>query len=144
MNPHEVDALLAAPNRNTWTGRRDYTLLLLAVQTGLRVSELTGLRCEDVVLENGAHVHCWGKGRKQRCTPLRKDVVRALRNWIRERKGTASDPLFPNTRGAALSSDGVQYIVAKHVAVARRACSSLKNKNITPHVLRHYVATRTM
>ncbi len=136
----EIDALLSAPDLNTWHGRRDHTLLLLAVQTGLRVSELTGLRCQDVVLGSGAHVRCQGKGRKERCTPLRKDAVAALGSWLRERNAQPSEPLFPNARGGSLSRDGVEYLLDKHVAAARRRCPSLERKRISPHVLRHSAA----
>ena len=136
----EIEALLAAPDVSTWSGRRDRTLLLVAVQTGLRVSELVGLRCEDVVLGRGAHVRCLGKGRKERCTPLRKDSVKALRGWLRERNPRLSDPLFPSTRGGPLGPDGVEYLLAKHLATARKRCSSLKKKRVSPHVLRHSAA----
>ena len=136
----EIDALLESPDQNTWAGRRDRTLLLVAVQTGLRLSELTGLKCQDVVLTNGAHIRCTGKGRKERSTPLRKEAVAALRAWLRERKGYPSDPLFPNARGGMLSHDGVQYLLSKHVATARKKCPSLRNKQISPHVLRHTAA----
>jgi len=136
----EVDALLAAPDLATWSGRRDRTLLMLAVQTGLRAAELTGLHCEDIVLGAGAHVRCEGKGRKRRCTPLRKDTVRVLRDWLRERGGQPSDPLFPTTRGTALSHDALQDLLNKHLAVSRRRCPSLARKRVTPHVLRHTLA----
>jgi len=136
----EIEALLATPDQGTWTGRRDRTLLLLAIQTGLRVSELIGLSCQDIVLDSGAHVRCKGKGRKDRCTPLRKELVAVLRTWLRERQGQPYDPLFPNARGDFLSRDGVEYLLAKHVAVARQKCSSLKKKRISPHVLRHTAA----
>jgi site-specific recombinase XerD len=136
----EIEALLTAPDVSTWTGPRDRTLLLVAVQTGLRVSELLGLRCEDVVLGNGAHVRCLGKGRKERCTPLREDAERALRSWLRERNPRPSDPLFPSTRGGPLGPDGVAHLLAKHLVSARKRCSSLKKKHVTPHVLRHSVA----
>jgi len=127
----EIDALLAAPNLNTWIGRRDRALLLLAVQTGLRASELTSLRCENIVLGSGAHVQCLGKGRKQRCTPLRKDTVAVLREWLRERHGQPSDPVFPTTRGKALGHDGLEYLLTKHLAVAGQCCPSLINKRVT-------------
>jgi site-specific recombinase XerD len=140
LTPDEIEALLAAPDTNTWTGRRDQTLLLVAVQTGLRVSELVGLRCEDVVLGNGAHVRCRGKGRKERCTPLRKDAVRALRSWLLEYNPRPSDPLFPSTRGGPLGPDGVEHLLAKHLATARKQCPSLKKKRVSPHVLRHSAA----
>lgn len=136
----EMEALLAAPARSTWSGQRDQALLLVALQTGLRVSELIGLRCQDIVLGTGAHVRCQGKGRKERCTPLRKDAVAVLQRWLRHRAGTPSDPAFPNARGGALSRDGVEYLLAKHLAVARTQCPSLKRKRVSPHVLRHATA----
>ncbi|MBI3847656.1 MAG: site-specific integrase [Planctomycetes bacterium] len=138
----EIEAMLAAPDRTTRSGRRDHALLLLAVQTGLRCSELAGLRIEDVVLapSPGAHVRCRGKGRKERCTPVRKATVEILRSWLRERGGGLADPVFPNARGGQFGPDGIEYVVAKHVAVARRRCSSLKRKRVTPHVLRHTAA----
>jgi len=136
----EIEAVLAVPNAATWIGRRDRTLLLLMAQTGLRVAETVALRCEDVVIGSGAHVRCLGKGRKERCTPLRKETVAALRNWLHERNGRLSDPLFPTTRGGSLSRDAVEYLLAKHVAVARQACSSLTRKRVSPHVLRHSAA----
>jgi site-specific recombinase XerD len=136
----EIEALLAAPDQTTWAGRRDRTLLLVAVQTGLRVSELINLCCKDVALQTGAHVHCTGKGRKERCTPLRKEAVSALRSWLRERQGQPTDALFPNARGQSLSRDGVEYLLAKHVRTAQGRCPSLKAKRVSPHVLRHSMA----
>ena len=140
LTPVEIDALLAAPDLGTWSGRRDRALLLLAVQTGLRAAELIGLRCEDIVFGTGAHVKCLGKGRKTRCTPLRKETVTVLRSWLRERQGQPSDPVFPTTRGRALGHDGLEYVLNKHLAVARRCCPSLAKKRITPHCLRHSLA----
>jgi site-specific recombinase XerD len=90
----------------------------VVVETGLRLSELIGLRCEDVVLNHGAHVRCEGMGRKERCTPLRKETVKVWSAWLRERQGEPSEPLFPNARGDALSPDGVQYLLGKQVATA--------------------------
>ena len=115
-------------------------MLLLAVQTGLRAAEVIGLRCENIVLGAGAHVQCLGKGRKERCTPLRKDTVGVLRSWLRERQGRPTDPVFSTTRGEALGHDGLEYLLNKHLAVARRDCPSLKAKRITPHCLRHSLA----
>jgi len=140
LTSQEIEALLAAPDVGTWTGRRDRTLLLVAVQTGLRVSELVGLHCEDAILGSGAHVRCLGKGRKERCTPLRKDAVEALRVWCRERNPKPSEPLFPSTRGGSLGVDGVGHLLAKHLATARKLCPSLENKRVSPHVLRHSAA----
>ncbi len=141
LDRNEIEALLQAPDLQRRAGRRDRTLLLVAVQTGLRASELIHLRCQDVQLGPGAHLRCEGKGRKQRCTPLRKDAAAALRTWIDERQGEPADsPVFPNQRGGALSHDGLAYLLAKHLAVARQACPSLQGKRVTPHVLRHYSA----
>jgi site-specific recombinase XerD len=136
----EIDSILNAPDQHTCLGRRDRTLLLVAFQTGFRVSELTGLRCQDVILGSSAYIKCRGKGRKERCTPLRKEAVVCLRRWIRERKGQDMDPLFPNSRGGPLSRDGVEYLLAKHVATAQKKCPSLKKKRVSPHVLRHSTA----
>jgi len=140
LTREEVDTLLATPNLNTWTGRRDRALMLLAIQTGLRVSELIGLTCQDIVLGNGAHVRCQGKGRKDRCTPLRREAVAVIRAWLKERRCDPAEPLFPNARGGSLSRDGVRYALAKHVAAASRNCSSLKRKRVSPHTLRHTAA----
>ena len=136
----EIEALLQAPDLQTRAGRRDRTLLLVAVQTGLRASELIHLCCQDVQLGPGAHLRCEDKGRKQRCTPLRKDAAAALRTWIDERQGEPDSPVFPNQRGGALSHDGLAYLLAKHLVVARQACPSLQGKRVTPHVLRHSAA----
>jgi integrase/recombinase XerD len=136
----EIEALLAAPDRSTWIGRRDHALLLLAVQTGLRLSELIGLDRSSVVLGKGAHVRCVGKGRKKRCTPITRHVSATLQAWLAEPLHSGSDALFPTIHGGHLSADTMQYIVAKYVPVARLHCPSLKHKRVTPHVLRHSAA----
>jgi site-specific recombinase XerD len=136
----EINALLAAQNEKTWAGRRDHALLLLGIQTGLRVSELTNLRCEDIVLDTGAHVRCRGKGRKDRCTPLTKQTVRVIKPWLREQCKALSDIVFPNARGNQLTSDGVQYILSKYTKIAQQTCPSLKSKRVSPHILRHTAA----
>jgi site-specific recombinase XerD len=140
----EVDALLAAPDLRTWSGRRDHALILLAVQTGLRLSELTGLVPDDLQLGAGAHVRVIGKGRKERCTPLSKSTRAVLTAWTREPPKVAGQPVFPNARGGRLSSHGVQCLLAKHVAAAAATCPSLKRKRVSPHVLRHYLPFLTM
>jgi integrase len=140
----EVEALLEAVDCKTWIGRRDYALLLVAMQTGLRLSELTGLRREDITLGPGTHIQCVGKGRKQRCTPLSKTTRRVLVAWMKEPWPLASEFLFPSLSGGRLSADAVQDLVNKHVATARMKCSSLLKKRVTPHVLRHYADLRTM
>ena len=140
LNRVEIEALLAAPATTTWVGRRDRALLLVAIQTGLRVSELIGLRRQDVVLGAGAHVRCEGKGRKQRCTPLRQDAATMVEAWLREGEEQPEAPVFPSLRGRPLSRDAVERLVARHAVTAQRRCPSLKNKKVTPHVLRHTAA----
>jgi integrase/recombinase XerD len=141
LTQEDIAALLAAPDLKTWGGRRDRALLLLAVQTGLRVSELVGLNCEDLVLGTGSsYVRCQGKGRKERLTPLRTQTAAVLRDWLREREGRPEDPLFPNARGGRLSRDGVEHLLAQHVAAAGTQCPSLQTKRVSPHVLRHSAA----
>jgi site-specific recombinase XerD len=136
----ETDALVAAPDRTTWAGRRDHALVLTGIHTGLRVSELTGLRLQDVHLGTGPHLRCRGKGRKERCTPLTPVAVKVLRTWLRERGGESGDPLFPTRRGTPLSRDAVEHLVAKHATAAAAACPSLTGKHVTPHTLRHSTA----
>ena len=136
LDADEIAALLAAPDRSTWAGRRDHALLLLAVQTGLRASELVGLRCGDVVLGTGAHIRCMGKGRKERATPLRRETAKLLAAWIGEDK-EENRPLFPSIRGDRLSRDALEHLVRKHCLTASRACPSIGTKRVTPHTLRH-------
>jgi site-specific recombinase XerD len=135
----EIAALLAAPDRTTWAGRRDHALLLLAIQTGLRASELVNLRCGDVVLGSGAHIRCMGKGRKERATPLRRDTAKLLAAWIGDSEDD-SRPLFPSIRGERLSRDALEHLVRKHCLTASRTCQSLAAKRVTPHTLRHSTA----
>jgi site-specific recombinase XerD len=144
LGDEEAEALLGAPDSATWIGRRDRALLLVAVQTGLRVSELTALRRQDVVLTTGAHVRCQGKGRKLRCTPLRPNVVKVLEAWLGEHPTDPSAPVFPSSRGGRLSEDAVEHLVAKHIGVAKRLCPSLVNKRVTPHTLRHTAAMKLL
>ncbi len=136
----EVEALLAAPDPRTWFGRRDHAFLLMAVQTGLRLSEMTGLTREDLTFGPGAHVRVIGKGRKERCTPLAKPTVAVLKSWLREPPRGDGRVLFPNARGMRLSPDGVRYLLVKHCTAAARVCPSLKDKCVTVHVLRHTMA----
>jgi integrase/recombinase XerD len=136
----ELAALLAAPDRTTWAGRRDHALILLAAQTGLRISELTGLTIADAHLGAGAHVSCHGKGRKDRITPLTTTAVAVLRTWMAERGGQPSQPLFPARTGSRLSRDAVEHRIAKHTATAAARCPSLNAKTITAHTLRHTAA----
>ncbi len=144
LTEEEVTALLAAPNRSTWTGHRDHALIMLACQTGLRASELLHLTHADVHLGTGPHVSCVGKGRKQRITPLTATTVAILRAWQQEHPGTPTDPLFPTRRGTPLGRDGLQRRLTNYAAIATRTCPSLRGKRITPHVLRHSAAMRLL
>ena len=136
----EVKALLSSPDRATQLGRRDHVLLLVAVETGLRVSELTGLNRADVQLGTGANLRCEGKGRKERRTPLTRPTARVLGSWLTERHGEPTDPLFPNRNGGRLSPDAVADLLAKHVTLAAGRCQTLNAKRVTPHTLRHTAA----
>jgi site-specific recombinase XerD len=140
----ELAALLAAPDRSTWAGRRDHALILLAAQTGLRISELTGLTISDVHLGTGAHVCCTGKGRKQRITPLTTTTTAVLRAWLAERHGQPEQPLFPARADGQLSRDAVERRIAKHTAAAAARCPSLNAKTVTAHTLRHTAAMRLL
>ncbi|HEY2484085.1 MAG TPA: tyrosine-type recombinase/integrase [Candidatus Binataceae bacterium] len=140
----EIEALIRVADPTTRSGRRDRMLLLLALQTGLRVSELINLTCGDVVLGTGAHVRCMGKGRKERSTPLRKDCVEAFRTWLSERGGADGEPLFVSNRDDRLSRDAVESIVRKHVELAAKACPTLGGKRVTPHVLHHSAAMQLL
>ena len=140
LTTDEVNALLAAPDRTTWVGRRDRALIVLAVQTGLRVSELTALANTDIELGTGAHLRCHGKGRKERITPLTTETINVLRVWTAERQGTPDDPLFPSQRGGPLTRDAVAARINKYSRTATTRCPSLAHKHVTPHVLRHTCA----
>jgi site-specific recombinase XerD len=133
----EIKALLAAPNRATWLGRRDRALLVLMIQTGVRVSELVGLRVCEVHLGTGAHIRVTGKGRKKRATTLTGETVAIVRQWLTERRGQPADPLFPTRQGRPLSRYTVGALVSKHAVTAAAGCPSLKAKRVTPHTLRH-------
>jgi site-specific recombinase XerD len=137
LTHEETTALLNAPDATTWLGRRDQLLLEVAVQTGLRNSELTKLRRQDVQLGAGAHIRCLGKGRKARCTPLRSDVVERLARWLAHQPPDPTTPIFPTACGKPMSSDALQRLVARHVKTAGKTCPSLQRKKVTPHTLRH-------
>jgi site-specific recombinase XerD len=140
LNRPEVDALLAAADRSTWSGRRDHAFILTAVQTGLRLSEMTGLKREDLVLGAGAHVRVIGKGRKERCVPLAKSTGAVLKTWLQEPQRGDEGVLFPSARGKRLSVHGVQYLLNKQRIAASKACPSLEKKRVTVHRLRHTMA----
>jgi site-specific recombinase XerD len=140
----EITALLAAPNQATWTGRRDHTMIVLAIQTGLRISELAALTISDITLATGANVHTTGKGRKERRTPLVPATVTRLTAWLRERQGFPSQPLFPTSTGRPLSRDAIEHRVALYVKKATASCPSLASKHVTTHTLRHTAAMRLL
>ena len=136
----EIDALIDAPDMTRWEGRRDRALLLVGVQTGLRVSELTGLNCGDVSLGTGACVRCEGKGRKRRAVPLTTPTEAVLAIWMSERAGRHDEPLFPTRTGRRLSSDAVERLVHKHADAAASGCPTFRAEDLHPHVLRHSCA----
>jgi site-specific recombinase XerD len=136
----EIEALLRAPDRTTWLGRRDYALLRMAIETGLRLSELTSLYRGAVVFGVGAHVRCLGKGRKERCTPLSAQLAAILKAWLTEPLCHNAVAFFPTVHGGRLSPDAVQYLLGKYIRRTREQCPSLKQKRISPHVLRHTAA----
>ncbi|HZD70153.1 MAG TPA: tyrosine-type recombinase/integrase [Actinomycetes bacterium] len=140
----EVDALLGSCDTSRWTGRRDHAMFALAIQTGLRISELARLDCGDVTLTTGANVHTVGKGRKERRTPLVPATRAILSAWLAERRGTSTDPLFPTTRGRRLSPDAIERRLAHHVALAATSCPSISGKRVSMHTLRHTAAMRLL
>jgi len=140
LTDEETMALVSAPDTTTWIGRRDHALLLVAVQTGLRNTELRSLCRQDVQLETSPHIRCVGKGRKRRATPLQPEVAALLKEWLAQQPGAHDDPLFPSTRGGPLSADALQRLVTKHTVAARPLCPSLTGKIVTPHTLRHAAA----
>lgn len=140
LSVQQVQALLNAPDRSTWIGRRDHAILILALQTGLRASELVNIQCRDLTLETGAHIRCEGKGRKHRATPLRHETITIMKSWVRERQGNDQDPLFPTIRGDKMSRDALEHLVKRHIKTASITCSSLVGKRVSPHVLRHTTA----
>jgi integrase/recombinase XerD len=144
LDPDKINAMISAPDRATWTGRRDHALLVTAIQTGLRATELTGLNIADVHLGNGAHVNCRGKGRKERITPLTKITTAVLRVWIAERGSRPDDPLFPTSQGHPLTRDGLERRLSKHLASAAEHHPALKNKHVTLHTLRHTAAMQLL
>ncbi|MHB8590314.1 MAG: tyrosine-type recombinase/integrase [Candidatus Dormibacteraceae bacterium] len=144
LTEEEADALVAACDRTTWTGRRDHAILVLTIQTGLRISELLSLTNDDIIIGTGAHVHCVGKGRKERRTPLLPLTVSILRAWLAERKGGPGQPLFPTLVGTALSRDAIEHRIAHYIAIAGLRCPSIRAKKVTAHTLRHTAAMRLL
>lgn len=144
LTAEEADALLAAPDRSRRTGRRDHALLALALQTGLRVSEVTGLHVADLHLGAGAHVRCTGKGRKDRATPLTRQTAAIIRGWLAERGGSGDDPLFPGPDGKPLGTDAVRRLTQRHATTAAANCPTLSNKKTGPHTLKHTCAMRML
>jgi integrase/recombinase XerD len=135
-----MEALLSAPDQSTWIGRRDHAILLVALQTGLRVSELITLRCRDIAFGTGAHISCEGKGRKQRCTPLRRDTTKTVEAWLKENTHNEDDLVFTTIRGDRMSRDSMENLVQKYALAASKTCASLIGKRVSPHILRHSTA----
>jgi len=144
LNNVEIDALLNAPDQSTLMGRRDFTLILFLLQTGLRVSELTGLTFSDVNLDGASYVTCIGKGRKKRSTPLTKRTAKIMKKWLSEKERDNDEFIFENAKGKQFSADGIQYLLTKYSAIASKACPSLTKKKISPHVIRHTTAMKLL
>ena len=137
LNGAEVTALLAAADRSRWEGRRDHTMMLVAIQTGLRISELLGLDVDDITLGTGKHLRCNGKGRKHRAVPLNEPVEHVLREWLHERGGHPDEPVFVTRTGRRLSPDAVQRRIDIYAARAAIECPSLGGRKLSPHTFRH-------
>jgi site-specific recombinase XerD len=144
LTSDEIDALLATPDKAIWLGRRDYTLILLAVRTGLRVSEIISLRWDDITLGSVSHVRCVGKGRKERITPITKNTASVIKAWLNENKSNNENLVFTNARKGKLSRDGFRYILKKYIRIASDSCVTLKRKRISPHSLRHTAAMQLL
>lgn len=144
LTEKEIEAILQSPDRTRWIGRRDHALLVVAIQTGLRVSELTGLLGADIELRSGPHLRCRGKGRKERAMPLTTQTAAVLRTWLDEHDGGPADAVFATSRGTPLSRDAVGRLVARHTVAAHETCPTLRAKNVTPHVLRHTTAMQLL
>lgn len=144
LNDAEIDALLNTPDQTTFTGRRDFTLILLLLQTGLRVSEIIGLKCSDVNLGTASYITCLGKGRKRRSTPLTKRTAKIMKTWLSEQECDKSDYVFKNARGRKFSADGIQYLLTKYSLAATKGCPSLAKKKVSPHVARHTTAMKLL
>ena len=140
LTPDEVDALLAAPDSQTWTGRRDHALLALTVQTGLRISEICSLTYDDIHLGAGPHIGCTGKGRRQRITPLTRATVTTMTTYLAERTTHPGAALFCGPHGQPLSRDALEHRLAKHLTTAAITCPALAAKHVTMHTLRHTAA----
>ena len=140
LTQDEMAAVLAAPDRSTWSGQRDAVLLATMYNTGARVSEITGLRVRDVLLDRQAAVHLHGKGRKERAIPLWKSTAAELRAWLRRTDEDPAAPVFPNRGGRPLARSGVRDRLDRAVSAAARRCPSLQGRRVSPHTLRHTCA----
>lgn len=140
LSREQITAILAAPDRATWTGRRDAALLATAYNTGARVSELAALRVRDVLLDRQAAVHLHGKGRKQRVIPLWKTTAAELRTWLTQISAEPGAAVFPNQAGKQMTRSGIRDRLDRAVATAAQDCPSLVTQNVTPHTIRHTTA----
>ena len=139
-----MQAILNAPDLRVREGLRDRAMLHLCFSAGLRVSELVGLPLAAVDLQSSPSIRVLGKGRRERCLPLWKETATDLRAWLAVRGDALVPELFLNARGQLMSRSGFEYLLRKHVRTATERCPALKNKRVSPHVLRHYVPFLTM
>jgi site-specific recombinase XerD len=140
LNREEIQALLDAPQGDSRDGIRDRAMLHVAYAAGLRVSELVGLRLDNITFDPTISIHILGKGRRQRALPLWKQTATALREWLAQRPARRAPEVFLNARDRAMTRSGFEYVLDKHVRTAARQCPSLATKNISPHSLRHSCA----
>ena len=136
----QVQAILAAPDISTWSGKRDRVLLATFYNTGARVSELIALKPSDIDVNRSMSIKITGKGRKQRVLPIWKNTAKQLKSWVKYLKTESDSPLFPNARGNFMTRSGVEKRIKKAVKIAAENNPELKGKSITPHIIRHTTA----
>lgn len=144
LNHQELQALLDAPDPSTRAGTRDRAMLHVCFAAGLRVSELVCLRLDDLQTHPQTTIRIRGKGRRERILPLWKETAKTLRAWTKLRPDATAPELFLNAQGNAMTRYGFEYILAKHVTTAATTCPSISSKRVSPHVLRHTCAMRTL
>jgi site-specific recombinase XerD len=140
LTREEMSTIINAPDRSTWSGRRDHAMLATFYNTGARVSEIANARVADAVTNRSRCLRVHGKGRKERVVPLWPSTCRTLSSWIRERNSTPEAPLFPSRGGGRLSRSGIEDRLARAVGAAANVCPSLRGRHVSPHTLRHTTA----
>ena len=140
LSREEIDAILEVPDTSTWSGLRDRVMFTVMYNTGARVSEITGLKIRDLDLIFSPSIRIHGKGRKDRVLPVWKTTATMIKGWLDHIDGSADSPVFPNRFGNPLSSTGIEYRLRIAVRSACKLCPALKNRKISPHIIRHTTA----